>query len=116
VSPIASSQVKYFTPAAIPQQRRRLPVAVPLRPARRGDAGADLSSRDTLGQDNKPLAHLANYPDWQKEVDEKKLRTQKDTWQAGKFVHPHDACFDRTATCSSLNGLAGRVTKLQRLS
>ena len=37
----------------------------------------DLSSRVTLlDKDNKPLAHLANYPDWQKQVDEKKLRTQ----------------------------------------
>ncbi len=77
----------------------------------------DLSSRVTLlDKDNQPLAHLANYPDWQKQVDEKKLRVHPDTWQAGKFVHPHDACFDHDGNIIVTEWVEpGRVTKLTRL-
>jgi hypothetical protein len=78
----------------------------------------DLSSRVTLlEKNNRPLAHLANYPDWQREVDEKKLRTQPDRWEAGKFVHPHDACFDHDGNIIVTEWVEpGRVTKLTRLS
>jgi len=78
----------------------------------------DLSSRITLlDKDNKPVAHLANYPDWQREVDEKKLRTKPDTWVAGKFVHPHDACFDHDGNIIVTEWVEpGRVTKLTRLA
>ncbi len=35
-------------------------------------------------------------PDWTKQVlDGFKIRTQPDRWPAGKFIHPHDACFDK---------------------
>ena len=77
----------------------------------------DLSSRVTLlDKDNQPIAHLANYPDWQKQVDEKKLRVHPDTWEAGKFVHPHDACFDHDGNIIVTEWVEpGRVTKLTRL-
>jgi len=77
----------------------------------------DLSSRVTLlDKDNKPLVHLANYPDWQKQVDEKQLRTKPTTWEAGKFVHPHDACFDHDGNIIVTEWVEpGRVTKLTRL-
>ena len=70
-----------------------------------------------LDKDNRPLAHLANYPDWQKQVDEKKLRVKPDTWEAGKFVHPHDACFDHDGNIIVTEWVEpGRVTKLTRLT
>ena len=70
-----------------------------------------------LDKDNKPLVHLANYPDWQKQVDEEKLRTKPETWEAGKFVHPHDACFDHDGNIIVTEWVEpGRVTKLTRLT
>jgi hypothetical protein len=77
----------------------------------------DLNSRVTLlDRDNQPLAHLANYPDWQREVDAKKLRLQPDSWEAGKFVHPHDACFDHDGNIIVTEWVEpGRVSKLTRL-
>jgi hypothetical protein len=74
----------------------------------------DLSSRvSLLDKDNKPLVHLANYPEWQKRVDDEKLRTKPETWEPGKFVHPHDACFDHDGNIIVTEWVEpGRVTKL----
>ena len=44
------------------------------------------------------------------------IRGDKAKWQPGKFVHPHDACFDAAGNifvAEWVNG--GRVTKLTRL-
>ena len=38
-------------------------------------------------------------------------------WQAGKFIHPHDACFDKDGNIFVVEWVAtGRVTKLRHLS
>jgi hypothetical protein len=57
----------------------------------------DLHARVTLyDRDNNVLAHLGYDPDWTRQVlDGFKIRTQPDRWPAGKFIHPHDACFDK---------------------
>ncbi len=46
-----------------------------------------------------------------------KIRTSPDQWQAGKFVHPHDACFGHDGSLFVAEWVGtGRVSKLQRLS
>ncbi|TWU07626.1 NHL repeat-containing protein [Stieleria varia] len=44
-----------------------------------------------------------------------KIRTDESLWQQGKFVHPHDACFDNDCNIYVAEWVAtGRVTKLTR--
>ncbi|OWK40931.1 twin-arginine translocation signal domain-containing protein [Fimbriiglobus ruber] len=56
----------------------------------------DLHARISLfDKDNKVIANLGDDPAWRKKVlDGFKVRAQPKQWEAGKFVHPHDACFD----------------------
>lgn len=79
----------------------------------------DLSARVTLlDGKNNVLSHLGEDPDWRAEVtkDNNKLRNQPEKWQAGKFVHPHDACFDNDGNILVAEWVAtGRMTKLKRL-
>ncbi|QDT08678.1 hypothetical protein [Planctomycetes bacterium K23_9] len=43
------------------------------------------------------------------------IRTKEDQWQQGKFVHPHDACFDREGNIYVAEWVStGRVSKLTR--
>jgi hypothetical protein len=45
------------------------------------------------------------------------IRTDRTKWQAGKFVHPHDACFDHDGSLFVAEWVGtGRVSKLKRLS
>jgi len=45
-----------------------------------------------------------------------RIRTDESTWQDGKFVHPHDACFDSAGNLFVAEWVAtGRVTRLQRV-
>ncbi|HND51376.1 MAG TPA: peptidase, partial [Pirellulaceae bacterium] len=79
----------------------------------------DLHARLTLmGRDNQVIAHLGHDPEWTKQVlDGFKIRTQPEKWVAGKFVHPHDACFDRDGNIYVVEWVpTGRVTKLHRIS
>ncbi|MFO0890526.1 MAG: peptidase [Isosphaeraceae bacterium] len=78
----------------------------------------DLHARLTLlDRDNKVLAHLGHDPEWTRQVlDGFKIRTQPDRWPAGKFIHPHDACFDRDGNIFVAEWVAtGRVTFLRRV-
>ena len=43
------------------------------------------------------------------------IRTKPDQWQDGKFVHPHDACFDKEGNLFVAEWVStGRITKLTR--
>ena len=45
-----------------------------------------------------------------------KVRGKAEEWQAGKFVHPHDACFDRDGNIFVVEWVhTGRVTLLRRV-
>jgi len=57
----------------------------------------DLHARITLfDKDNKPIVHLGDDEAWRKQVlDGFKIRKQPESWPEGKFIHPHDAAFDR---------------------
>ena len=44
------------------------------------------------------------------------IRGNESRWQEGKFIHPHDACFDRAGNIFVAEWVArGRVSKLRRL-
>ncbi|MCA9005542.1 MAG: hypothetical protein KDA70_09745, partial [Planctomycetaceae bacterium] len=80
----------------------------------------DLASRITLlDKDNKVIAHLGQDPEWEKAMKTAKprMRETPDKWQAGRFVHPHDACFDQNGDIFVAEWVAtGRISKLKRLS
>jgi len=76
----------------------------------------DLHARVTLlDKDNNLITHLGYDPEWTKQaLDGFKMRGQPQQWQAGRFVHPHDACFDRDGNIFVVEWVAtGRVTKLR---
>ena len=79
----------------------------------------DLHARVTLmDRDDKVISHLGYNPEWTKEVlaDRNKMRTQPERWRNGKFVHPHDACFDHDGNILVAEWVAtGRLAKLKRL-
>ena len=45
------------------------------------------------------------------------MRSQRPQWKPGKFVHPHDACFDKAGNIFVAEWVVtGRVTKLKKVS
>jgi len=87
---------------------------------RRGDEllVPDLHARVTiLGKDNEVLVHLGYHADWTETVlaDRFRMRGTPKEWQPGRFVHPHDACFDDSGNIFVVEWVpTGRVTKLTR--
>jgi len=83
----------------------------------------DLHARVSLfDKNNKPIVHLGEDPEWRKLVvnslgkGQTPLRTQPQKWPTGKFVHPHDACFDRDGNIFVVEWVStGRVTLLRRV-
>jgi len=79
----------------------------------------DLHARVSLfGKDNKVIAHLGYDPEWTKQALEGfKMRGQPETWQPGRFIHPHDACYDREGNIFVVEWVpTGRVTKLRHVA
>jgi hypothetical protein len=78
----------------------------------------DLHARVSLfDKDNKVIAHLGD--DSRRIRADKKFTIRMDPrkWVAGKFVHPHDACFDRDGNIFVVEWVhTGRVTFLKRLA
>lgn len=88
---------------------------------RRGDVLLipDLSARISLLVGKDTILHLGEDPEWRKLVtkDKNAMRRDPDQWVSGKFIHPHDACFDAEGNIFVAEWVAtGRVTKLRRLS
>jgi hypothetical protein len=86
----------------------------------RGDVMAvpDLHCRVTLlDRDNQVLAQLGDDPEWRARVlADPKIRGRRDEWPAGRFVHPHDACFDAAGNLFVAEWVVtGRLTKLVRV-
>ena len=81
----------------------------------------DLSARITLlDKDDKVITHLGEDPEWREQVlkDGMKLRRaeQGEGWVAGKFLHPHDACFDASGNVFVSEWVhTGRITKLRKV-
>jgi DNA-binding beta-propeller fold protein YncE len=78
----------------------------------------DLHCRVTLlDKNNRVITHLGDDPIWrERALAGFKMRGQRDQWLPGKFVHPHDACFDRDGNIFVTEWVdTGRVTKLHKL-
>lgn len=70
-----------------------------------------------LGKNNEVLARLGDDAAWMAEMKKTKVRKDPKAWVAGKFVHPHDACFDAQGNIYVVEWVeTGRVTKLRLLS
>jgi hypothetical protein len=79
----------------------------------------DLHARVSLfDKDNAPIVHLGDDLAWRKKVlDGFKVRTQPNEWQPGKFIHPHDACFDADGNIFVVEWVhTGRVSLLKRVT
>ncbi|MCA9188151.1 MAG: peptidase [Pirellulaceae bacterium] len=78
----------------------------------------DLQARVTLlDGDNNIVAQLGDDEAWRGEVmkDNRAMRSHPDQWQAGRFIHPHDACFDHDGNIFVAEWVAGgRITKMTR--
>jgi hypothetical protein len=79
----------------------------------------DLHARVSLfDKDNKPIVHLGDDVEWRKKaLAGFKMRGQPSEWQNGKFIHLHDACFDRDGNIFVVEWVAtGRVSLLKHVS
>ncbi|MFO0930221.1 MAG: peptidase [Gemmataceae bacterium] len=77
----------------------------------------DLHARVSLfDKDNNVLVHLGDDPAWRKKaLDGFKMRQKPETCEAGKFIHPHDACFDRAGNIFVVEWVhTGRVSFLRK--
>lgn len=79
----------------------------------------DLHARVTLfDRENRVIAHLGYDEAWTERVkaNNLKLRSTPEQYEAGRFVHPHDACFDADGNIFVVEWVPqGRVTKLRRV-
>lgn len=79
----------------------------------------DLHARITLlDKNNEVITHLGDDEQWRSQVLDKNIgmRGKRDLWQAGRFVHPHDACFDADGNIFVAEWVVGgRVTKLTKV-
>ncbi len=79
----------------------------------------DLHARISLfDRNNNVLTHLGDDPAWTAEVlDGFQVRRQPERWRPGRFVHPHDACFDELGNIYVAEWVAtGRLSKLRKLA
>jgi hypothetical protein len=80
----------------------------------------DLHARVTLfDKDNSPVVHLGDDLAWRKKVLAPgfPVRGDEKQWQPGKFVHPHDACFDKDGNIFVVEWVqTGRVTLLKKVA
>ncbi|MEZ6087652.1 MAG: peptidase [Pirellulaceae bacterium] len=68
-----------------------------------------------LDKDCKVIAHIGEDVSRLKADGKKTIRSNPSLWQDGKFVHPHDACFDNNGDIFVAEWVAtGRITKLTR--
>lgn len=82
----------------------------------------DLSARVTLlDKNNEVIVHLGEDTEWREKVlkDGMALRREPngEGWIPGRFLHPHDACFDNEGNIFVAEWVhTGRITKLRRVS
>ncbi|WP_166823653.1 NHL repeat-containing protein [Thalassoroseus pseudoceratinae] len=76
----------------------------------------ELHARVTLLNDkNEVVAQLGD--DVKRVTSKKGIRNDASRWQAGKFVHPHDACFAANGDIFVAEWVAtGRISRLKKLS
>jgi hypothetical protein len=78
----------------------------------------ELQARVTLlDGKNKVIARLGDDATWRENVMKMEARKNPEQAPAGKFLHPHDACFDAEGNIFIAEWVAtGRISKLRRLS
>ncbi|MEZ6112391.1 MAG: peptidase [Pirellulaceae bacterium] len=70
-----------------------------------------------LDAKNRVVARLCDDADRVKADKDRALRRTPADWQDGRFVHPHDACFDANGNIYVAEWVAtGRVSRLKRLA
>lgn len=79
---------------------------------------SELHARVTIhGKDNQVVARLGEDVKRVTNQGNQNIRGNPHLWQEGKFVHPHDACFDNAGNIFVAEWVAtGRVSKLTRLA
>jgi hypothetical protein len=119
----ANARLQWFNldGTAIAASKPRELVLFPAHAKTRGDVllVPDLHARvSLLDRANKPIVHLGDDEAWRKKVlDGFKIRNQPKDWVAGKFVHPHDAAFDKDGNIFVVEWVAtGRVTLLKKVA
>jgi hypothetical protein len=78
----------------------------------------DLSARITLLDGDNKMIHLGEDPAWREMVvkDKMAMRKNPEGWVSGKFVHPHDACFDAAGNIFVAEWVdTGRVSRLRKV-
>ncbi len=79
----------------------------------------DLHARVSIfDKDNKVVVHLGYDPKWTEQVLDGpfKMRRQPERWENGKFIHPHDACFDSQGNIYVVEWvLTGRLSFLRKV-
>ncbi len=99
-------------------------VLFPAHAKTRGDVlmVPDLHARISLfDKANKPIVHLGEDKEWREKVvgslsKGPAIRTQPKEWPAGKFIHPHDAAFDKDGNIYVVEWVStGRVTFLKKV-
>ena len=79
------------------------------------DIGASVT---LLDKSNQVVARLGHDAAWETQVMDRSqnVRAKRDQWAVGRFVHPHDACFDSQGNLFvSEYVMGGRVTKLRKV-
>ena len=80
----------------------------------------DLHARVTLlDKNNEVITQFGDDPAWRSKVLDGKIgmRGKPALWQPGKFIHPHDACFDARGNIYIAEWVVtGRITKLEKIS
>ncbi len=70
-----------------------------------------------LDKDYQPIVYLGSDVERLSADSKKTIRGDEKQWQDGKFVHPHDACFDNQGNIYVAEWVVtGRVTKLKKVS
>ena len=117
-----NARLQWFTPNG--EHRQTLDgFLLPANVAFHGDLMMvpDLVGRVTLlDRDNKIVAQLGKDTERVQEDQKKhggfRLRGEEARWQDGKFIHPHDACFDAEGNIYVAEWVhRGRVTKMTRM-
>ena len=77
----------------------------------------DLHARIGLfGKDGKLLVNLGDDAAWRTEVLTKGIRAKPKEWANGKFVHPHDAAFDKDGNIMLVEWVnGGRISMLTKV-
>ena len=63
------------------------------------------------------VARFGDDEEWRTNVMKREARKHPEDCPPGKFLHPHDACFDKDGNIFIAEWVAtGRITKLRKLS